>query len=161
MSRPGSATFGRSVLALTAAILFSAAVPAAARSRFDGTWNLTFMTQRGPCDPSYNFTVDVNNGYVSHPNILTFRGRVMPSGAVRASVKVGDKYAWGSGRLLNPPAAVSGAVAPGSRAVLETGPLNGIERKVPPGTAARARPRRSSVSADIIRRGYLKVGTTV
>jgi hypothetical protein len=99
MSRPGSATFGRSILALTAAILFSAVVPAAARSRFDGTWNLTFMTQRGPCDPSYNFTVDVNNGYVSHPNILTFRGRVMPSGAVRASVKVGDKYAWGSGRL--------------------------------------------------------------
>lgn len=99
MSRPGRANSGRAILALIAAILFGVAAPAAARSRFDGTWNLTFITQRGPCDPSYNFTVDVNNGYVSHPNILTFRGRVMPSGAVRASVKVGEKYAWGSGRL--------------------------------------------------------------
>jgi hypothetical protein len=92
-------TFGRSILSLIAVTLFSVATPAAARSRFDGTWNLTFVTQRGPCDPSYNFTVDVNNGYVSHPNILTFRGHVAPSGAVRASVKVGEKIAWGSGRL--------------------------------------------------------------
>jgi hypothetical protein len=99
MSRSNKAPFGRSILSLIAVICFSVATPAAARSRFDGTWNLTFVTQRGPCDPAYNFTVDVTNGYVSHPNILTFRGRVAPSGAVRASVKVGDKYAWGSGRL--------------------------------------------------------------
>jgi hypothetical protein len=72
---------------------------ALAGSRFDGTWNLTFMTQRGACDPTYNFTVDVLNGNVTHPNILTFRGHVAPSGAVRASVRVGQKYASGSGRL--------------------------------------------------------------
>jgi hypothetical protein len=48
--------------------------PALAVSRFDGIWNLTFVTQRGACDPAYNFTVDVLNGNVSHPNILTFRG---------------------------------------------------------------------------------------
>lgn len=72
---------------------------ALAGSRFDGTWNLTFVTQRGACDPTYNFTVDVLNGNVTHPNILTFRGHVAPSGAVRASVRVGQKYASGSGRL--------------------------------------------------------------
>jgi hypothetical protein len=72
---------------------------ALAGSRFDGTWNLTFVTQRGACDPAYNFTVDVLNGNVTHPNILTFRGHVSPSGAVRASVRVGQKYASGSGRL--------------------------------------------------------------
>jgi hypothetical protein len=99
MGHSSRAIFARAILGLIAIICISIPAPAAARSRFDGTWNLTFVTQRGPCDPSYNFTVDVNNGYVSHPNILTFRGRVAPSGAVRASVKVGDKYAWGSGRL--------------------------------------------------------------
>jgi len=72
---------------------------ALAGSRFDGSWNLTFVTQRGACDPSYNFTVDVLNGNVTHPNILTFRGHVAPSGAVRASVRVGQKDASGSGRL--------------------------------------------------------------
>ena len=70
-----------------------------AGSRFDGTWNLTFVTQRGACDPTYNFTVDVLNGNVTHPNILTFRGHVAPSGAARASVRVGQRYASGSGRL--------------------------------------------------------------
>ena len=70
-----------------------------AGSRFDGTWNLIFVTQGGACDPTYNFTVDVLNGNVTHPNILTFRGQVAPSGAVHASVRVGQKYASGSGRL--------------------------------------------------------------
>src|SRR6266478_8691235 len=73
--------------------------PAFAGSRFDGQWNLVFVTQRGDCDPTYNFTVDVVNGNISHPNILTFRGRVAPSGAVVASVRVGQKSASGSGRL--------------------------------------------------------------
>jgi hypothetical protein len=73
--------------------------PALAASRFDGTWNLTFVTQRGACDAAYNFTVDVLNGNVSHPNILTFRGHVASSGAVHASVRVGQRYAAGSGRL--------------------------------------------------------------
>jgi hypothetical protein len=70
-----------------------------AGSRFDGTWNLVFLTQRGDCDPTYNFMVDVVNGNITHPNILTFRGRVAPSGAVVASVRVEEKYASGSGRL--------------------------------------------------------------
>ena len=73
--------------------------PAYAGSRFDGQWNLVFLTQRGDCDPSYNFTVDVVNGNISHPNILTFRGRVASSGAVRASVRVGQKSASGSGKI--------------------------------------------------------------
>jgi hypothetical protein len=72
---------------------------AVAGTRFDGTWNLVFMTQRGDCDATYNFTVDVMNGNITHPNILTFRGRVAPSGAVIASVRVGQRAASGSGRL--------------------------------------------------------------
>src|SRR6202035_4513841 len=73
--------------------------PAHARSPYDGSWGLVFMTQRGACDPAYTFTVDVSNGVVTHPNLLKFRGYVAKSGAVRASVTVHDKYASGSGRL--------------------------------------------------------------
>ena len=70
-----------------------------ARTTFDGSWDLLFVTQRGACDPSYSFTVDVSNGVVTHPNLVKFRGYVARSGAVHASVTVQDKYASGSGRL--------------------------------------------------------------
>ena len=82
-----------------AAAQMGAPSPASASSRFDGQWNLVFVTQRGSCDSSYNFTVDIVNGNISHPNILTFRGRVAPSGAVSASVRVGERFASGSGRI--------------------------------------------------------------
>jgi hypothetical protein len=70
-----------------------------ARTTFDGSWDLLFVTQRGECDPSYSFTVNVSNGAVTHPNLVRFRGYVARSGAVRASVTVQDKYAAGLGRL--------------------------------------------------------------
>ena len=72
---------------------------AMAGTAYDGSWNLTFVTQRGSCDPSYEFTVDISNGVVTHPNLRKFRGFVASSGAARASVTVGEKYASGSGRL--------------------------------------------------------------
>jgi hypothetical protein len=90
-------------------LLFSAAIAgclaltsvAQARSAYDGSWNLVFMTQRGACDPTYNFSVNITNGIVTHPNLVRFRGYVARSGAVRASVTVQDKYAFGSGRLAS------------------------------------------------------------
>jgi hypothetical protein len=60
---------------------------------------LVFVTQRGACDSSYSFTVDVTDGIVTHPNLVRFRGYVAKSGAVRASVTVQDKYASGAGKL--------------------------------------------------------------
>jgi hypothetical protein len=72
---------------------------ASARSAYDGAWDLVFVTQRGACDAAYNFTVNISNGVVTHPNLVKFRGNVAKSGAVRASVTVQDKYASGSGRL--------------------------------------------------------------
>ncbi len=87
-------------LCATATFLFIAlASTAHARSAYDGSWDLAFVTQRGACDPTYNFTVNVSNGVVTHPNLVRFRGYVAKSGAVRASVTVQDKYASGSGRL--------------------------------------------------------------
>jgi len=87
-------------LCATATSCFVAlACTAHAGSAYDGSWDLVFVTQRGACDPTYNFTVNVSNGVVTHPNLLKFRGHVAKSGAVRASVTVQDKYASGSGRL--------------------------------------------------------------
>lgn len=89
-----------SLLCLTAAIsLFALNSVAQARSAYDGSWNLLFVTQRGNCDPAYNFTVNIVDGIVTHPNLVKFRGYVARSGAVRASVTVHEKYASGSGRL--------------------------------------------------------------
>jgi hypothetical protein len=72
---------------------------AQARSAYDGSWDLVFFTQRGACDPTYNFSVNITDGVVTHPNLVRFRGYVARSGSVRASVTVQDKYASGSGRL--------------------------------------------------------------
>jgi hypothetical protein len=72
---------------------------AEARPLYDGSWNLLFVTQRGACDSTYNFSVNINNGIVTHPNLVRFRGYVARSGAVRASVTVQDKYASGTGKL--------------------------------------------------------------
>jgi hypothetical protein len=72
---------------------------AEARTSYDGAWNLVFVTQRGSCDPTYTFSVNVTDGIVTHPNLVKFRGNVAKSGVVHASVTVHEKYASGSGRL--------------------------------------------------------------
>jgi hypothetical protein len=90
-----------SILLFIAAALFSHATDCTARPAlaYDGAWSLLFVTQSGPCDPTYNFNVNVSHGIVTHPNLVRFRGRVTTSGLVRASVTVQDKHAVGAGRL--------------------------------------------------------------
>jgi hypothetical protein len=72
-----------SLLMIAAACFASPASVAQARSAYDGSWDLVFVTQSGVCDPSYNFTVNVSDGVVSHPNLVKFRvpflGSVNPS----------------------------------------------------------------------------------
>jgi hypothetical protein len=88
------------LLCVTAAVSLVALTSVAqARSAYDGSWDLLFVTQRGACDPTYNFSVNITDGIVTHPNLVKFKGYVARSGAVRASVTVHDKYASGSGRL--------------------------------------------------------------
>jgi hypothetical protein len=59
-----------------------------ARSAYDGSWDLLFVTQRGACDPTYNFSAHIIEGAVTPSNLVRFRGYVALSGAVRASVNV-------------------------------------------------------------------------
>ena len=62
------------ISAMIAVCLVAAAPSAQARSPFDGSWDLVFATQRGACDPTYNFTVNINDGIVTHPNLVDFEG---------------------------------------------------------------------------------------
>jgi hypothetical protein len=87
--------------ATIAAFLVASASIAQASSAYDGSWDLNFVTQRGACDPTYSFSVNIADGVVTHPNLVRFRGHVARSGAVRASVTVQDKFASGSGRLVS------------------------------------------------------------
>jgi hypothetical protein len=84
-----------------ASILAGLTSAAEARSLYDGSWDLIFATKRGTCDPTYNFTVNINDGTITHPNLVRFRGYVTRTGTVHASVTVQDKYASGSGKLLS------------------------------------------------------------
>jgi hypothetical protein len=84
---------------IAASCLVALVSVAQASSAYDGSWDLRFVTQRGACDPTYNFSVNITDGVVTHPNLVKFSGHVVRSGAVHASVTVPDKYASGSGRL--------------------------------------------------------------
>ena len=88
-----------SLLMIAAACLATTASAVHARSAYDGSWDLVFVTQTGTCDPAYNFTVNISDGVVTHPNLVKFKGYVAKSGSVRASVTVHDKFASGTGRL--------------------------------------------------------------
>jgi hypothetical protein len=85
---------------IAAACYIALASVAHARSAYDGSLDLAFVTQSGACDPTYNFTVNVSDGIVSHPNLVRFKGYVAKSGSVHASVTVQDKFASGTGRLF-------------------------------------------------------------
>ena len=67
---------------IAAGCLVALASAAQARSAYDGSWDLIFVTQRGACDATYNFSVNITNGIVTHPNLVRFRGYVARSGAV-------------------------------------------------------------------------------
>jgi hypothetical protein len=75
------------------------AAAAEARSSYDGQWNITFVTQSGDCNPTYNYPINIENGVITSPGVGTFRGNVTSSGAVRASVTVQEKHASGTGKL--------------------------------------------------------------
>ena len=120
------------LLCMTAAVSLLALTSAAqAHSTYDGPWNLLFVTQRGACDPTYNFSVNITDGIVTHPNLVKFRGYVSRSGATRASVTVHDKYAPGRDAFQGCLARALGAVAVEIRAALDTGPRKGTKFKVP------------------------------
>src|SRR4051812_24874140 len=84
---------------ILAFVVAAPACTASAATPYDGSWSLSIMTERGACDRTYHFQVQIANGVVSHPNLTRFSGRVNSRGQARVSVTVMDKHASGSGRL--------------------------------------------------------------
>lgn len=75
---------------------------AAARTRFDGVWSVSVVTERGNCDRGVRYPIAIVNGVVeraSGDQSVSVAGRVATSGAVSVSVRRGDQLAHGSGRL--------------------------------------------------------------
>jgi len=93
-------TFG---LLLAASAVVAVGSEAVARTKFDGLWSVAIVTQRGNCDRSYRYPVAIMNGVVQGANTgdasVAIAGRVAGSGAVAVSVRRGDQFARGSGRL--------------------------------------------------------------
>jgi len=95
------AMFGFLVGAGTVAVM---ADEAGARTRFDGLWSVSIVTERGNCERGYRYPVAIVNGVVQHASnegdaSFSIAGRVVTSGAVSVSVRRGDQFAQGSGRL--------------------------------------------------------------
>ena len=84
------------------ALLSIASVPtiASARTPYDGDWTVLIVTQRGNCDPSYRYGVQIINGYLLYQGgAVNMSGRVAANGSVRVVVSSGNGHANGSGRL--------------------------------------------------------------
>ena len=77
------------------------AVPATARSEYDGNWSVLILTRRGACDPAVRYGVQITNGVVTSANNgpALVQGQVSAHGAVRVGVRSGPEWATGSGLL--------------------------------------------------------------
>lgn len=111
---------------IAAACFIAPASVAHARSAYDGSWDLAVVTKKSTCDPTYNFTVNVTDGAVTHPNLAKFKGYVAKSGSVHASVTVHDKFASGTGGFSEPRVAEDGVAAREVHDARATGPRSAI-----------------------------------
>ena len=91
--------------ALTLATLVGAtayaAMPAQAKTNFDGNWSVVIITEKGTCDRSYRYPVRISDGMVGYAGEASFSvsGRVGANGKVTVTVSRGDQRASGSGQL--------------------------------------------------------------
>lgn len=69
--------------------------------RFDGTWSVEVVTQRGACDRAYRYSVIIQNGRARYGGRENFdiNGQVRSNGAVAATISRGQDRANVRGRL--------------------------------------------------------------
>jgi hypothetical protein len=78
--------------------------PAASRGGFDGLWSVSIITEAGSCDRAYKYPIQISDGNVAyHPDpggpSIDISGKVEAAGQVKVSVRRGDQFATGTGRL--------------------------------------------------------------
>jgi len=73
--------------------------PGSAANNFDGHWSVVITTNRGDCDPTFRYALQIINGAITTDAEATVRGRVSATGAIRVTLQSGQQWAAGSGRL--------------------------------------------------------------
>lgn len=94
---------GLCTLASTGAIL-----PAVAANRYDGTWSVALVTERGNCDAAYSWSVAVSDGRIDDNNFF-----VQSAGIVDGDGRVTFQLTHGSDRLAAA-GAIQGATGSGT-----------------------------------------------
>lgn len=92
----------RTILAaLPLGFALAAPAPHALAASHDGNWSVLVITEKGDCDRAYRYGVNVANGHVRYQGdtAVNMSGTVAPGGAVKVSIRLGDKGASGTGRL--------------------------------------------------------------
>jgi hypothetical protein len=91
------------ILAVSASVAVGVATPTVARTPYDGLWSVLIVTERGDCDRGYRYPVSIVDGAVKHApegdQSFDIAGHVAAGGQVNVSVRRGEQYAQGSGRL--------------------------------------------------------------
>jgi hypothetical protein len=88
-------------IAALAVVVAGAAPAVAGTATYDGKWSVVIATTGGACDPTFRYPVAISNGMVGNAgdNAATVEGRVARSGRISVTVRSGDQWAAGSGRL--------------------------------------------------------------
>lgn len=75
--------------------------PGAVAASHDGNWSVLIVTETGDCDRAYRYEVTVAGGRVHYAGggDFEFGGSVAATGAVKVSIRRGDRGATGAGRL--------------------------------------------------------------
>ena len=69
---------------------------------YDGLWGVLIVTDAGPCDRAYRYSVQIARGVVRNAGgdgFFNVYGRVSPNGGISVRVSSGGQSANGSGRL--------------------------------------------------------------
>jgi hypothetical protein len=88
-------------LVAASAALAATTTSKAASPRYDGTWSVLIVTEKGDCDRGYRYPIRISHGVLVNggSNPFTISGRVQPSGAITVTVSAGQKSATGTGHL--------------------------------------------------------------
>jgi hypothetical protein len=88
-------------LVAASAALTATTASKAASPRYDGTWSVLIVTEKGDCDRGYRYPIRISNGTLINggSNPFTISGKVQPSGSIVVTVSSGQKSATGTGRL--------------------------------------------------------------
>jgi hypothetical protein len=73
----------------------------AGAANHDGNWSVLIITEKGDCDRAYRYPLAVSDGHVRYTGDAgaDVSGTVNPAGAVKVSIRLGDKGANGTGHL--------------------------------------------------------------